>query len=253
LQHHRLISHNRERDGLQILQRLHVRKGDPSDIAAKEEYYQIRKQIELEAQTGVTTMLGMFKRRSYLKRIACGSLVQYVCPEMRYSCARLTCRVGLPPSQLEFWSSTIIRCFSTATLAWRAGYLLSYVSPQDIDCAPRYCTNTWCSLDGVYTSWAAFLNWVNSLLLDRVGRRPVIIIGLTGCILMITIYTAMVAEYAGTDNKAGNAMGVLFLFLFVTFYGSSQDASSYVYCSEIFPTNVRAQGLSVAIAVLFGS
>jgi MFS family permease len=94
---------------------------------------------------------------------------------------------------------------------------------------------------------------VNAILLDKVGRRPVIIIGLTGCILMITIYTAMVAEYAGTDNRAGNAMGVLFLFLFVTFYGGSQDASSYVYCSEIFPTGVRAQGLSIAIATLFGS
>lgn len=66
-------------------------------------------------------------------------------------------------------------------------------------------------LYGVYTSWAAFLNWVNALLLDRVGRRPVIIIGLSGCILMITIYTAMVAEYAGGPNRAGNAMGKLML------------------------------------------
>jgi hypothetical protein len=41
-----LISHNREKEGLEILQRLHVRPGDTSDIAAKEEYYQIRKQIE---------------------------------------------------------------------------------------------------------------------------------------------------------------------------------------------------------------
>jgi hypothetical protein len=41
-----LISHKREKEGLEILQRLHVRPGDTSDIAAKEEYYQIRKQIE---------------------------------------------------------------------------------------------------------------------------------------------------------------------------------------------------------------
>ena len=59
----------------------------------------------------------------------------------------------------------------------------------------------------VYTSWAAFLNWINALLLDRVGRRRVIIIGLSGWILMISIYTAMVASFAGGPNRAGNAMG----------------------------------------------
>lgn len=70
---------------------------------------------------------------------------------------------------------------------------------------------------------------------------------------LLTSGISKVASFAGTDNRAGNAMGVLFLFLFVTFYGGSQDASSYVYCSEIFPTGVRAQGLSIAIATLFGS
>ena len=70
---------------------------------------------------------------------------------------------------------------------------------------------------------------------------------------MLCIETAMVAQYAGTGNRAGNAMGVLFLFLFVTFYGGSQDASSYVYCAEIFPTGVRAQGLGTSIAGLFAS
>lgn len=61
----------------------------------------------------------------------------------------------------------------------------------------------------------------------------------------------MVATYAGTANRGGNAAGVLFLFLYVTFYGGCMDASSYVYCSEIFPTGVRAQGLGVAIIGLF--
>jgi MFS family permease len=108
-------------------------------------------------------------------------------------------------------------------------------------------------LYAIYTSWAAFMNWVNAMLLDRLGRIPIITWGLTGCICMMICETAMVATYAGTPNKGGNAAGVLFLFLFVTFYGGSQDASSYVYCSEIFPTGVRAHGLGTSIAGLFGS
>ena len=46
-------------------------------------------------------------------------------------------------------------------------------------------------------------------------------------------------------------MGVFFLFLFVTFYGSTMDATSYVYCSELFPTPLRAQGTGFSVAGLF--
>ena len=108
-------------------------------------------------------------------------------------------------------------------------------------------------LYSMYTSWAAFMNWVNAMLLDRLGRIPIITWGLAGCIICMAVETAMVATFAGTESKAGNAMGVLFLFLFVTFYGGSQDASSYVYCSEIFPTGVRAHGLGTSVAGLFAS
>lgn len=68
---------------------------------------------------------------------------------------------------------------------------------------------------------------------------------------MLSLYTAMVAEYSGSDNKPGNAMGVLFLFLHLTFYAAFVDVTSYVYCSEIFPTSHRAQGVAVSIVGLF--
>lgn len=91
------------------------------------------------------------------------------------------------------------------------------------------------------------------MLLDKLGRVPILTTGLCGCTVMMIFETAMVATYAGTPNRGGNAAGVLFLFLYVTFYGGCLDASSYVYCSEIFPTGVRAQGLSTAIMGLFAS
>jgi hypothetical protein len=61
----------------------------------------------------------------------------------------------------------------------------------------------------------------------------------------------MVAVYGGTKNDIGNGFGVFFLFLFVTFYGSCVDAISYVYCSELFPTSLRAQGIGYSIVGLF--
>ncbi|KAL2858501.1 putative sugar transporter [Aspergillus pseudoustus] len=106
-------------------------------------------------------------------------------------------------------------------------------------------------LYSVYTSWAACLNWVASRIVDRIGRVRMMVIGLSGCVLMLSLYTAMVAEYSGSNNKAGNAMGILFLFLHLTFYATFVDVTSYVYCSEIFPTNQRAQGVAASIVGLF--
>lgn len=61
------------------------------------------------------------------------------------------------------------------------------------------------------------MNFINSLLLDKLGRVPILTTGLCGCTVMMIFETAMVATYAGTPNRAGNAAGVLFLFLYVTF------------------------------------
>jgi hypothetical protein len=68
---------------------------------------------------------------------------------------------------------------------------------------------------------------------------------------MVACEAAMVARYGGTSNAIGNGFGVLFLFLFVTFYGSCVDAITYVYCSELFPTNLRAQGVALSVMGLF--
>ena len=131
-----LIGHGREQQGLEVLQRLHVRaddKGDTNHIAAKEEFYQIRKQLELEKQTGVQSFMEMLKRPSYRKRIYCGVLVQFAAQ-------------------------------STGVLVVNNYQILLYHNLGLQNWLPLL-------LYGIYTSWAAFLNWINALLLDRVGPQ----------------------------------------------------------------------------------
>ena len=106
-------------------------------------------------------------------------------------------------------------------------------------------------LYAIWETYAAILNFFNAILLDRIGRIRIMVIGLIGCSLSVAVFAALVAQYAGTDNKVGNAFGVLFIFIFVTFYGGSMDASSYVYCSEIFPTSFRSRGMGLSVAGLF--
>ncbi|KAK5209182.1 hypothetical protein LTR41_005581 [Exophiala xenobiotica] len=105
----------------------------------------------------------------------------------------------------------------------------------------------------VYNSWAAFLNFINALLIDRIGRIRIITIGISGCICCLILVTALNANYTnvGNTNKSGQTAAIFFMFLFVTFYGFGTDVSSYVYCSEIFPTHIRAKGVGWSVSGLF--
>lgn len=89
-------------------------------------------------------------------------------------------------------------------------------------------------MSAVYVTYAAFGNYVCSLLVDRVGRARILckfsrnkiyreglinalVIGFTGCLICLCCESAMVAEFATTlTNEAGLRAGVFFLFFFVT-------------------------------------
>ncbi|KIX09803.1 uncharacterized protein Z518_00884 [Rhinocladiella mackenziei CBS 650.93] len=82
-----------------------------------------------------------------------------------------------------------------------------------------------------WISVSPFGNWLNALTMDRVGRVKMLII-----------------EHGG---RGAASAAVFFLFLHVALYASTIDATSYIYASEIFPTPVRAKGLSLSISGLF--
>ena len=65
--------------------------------------------------------------------------------------------------------------------------------------------------------------------------------------------TALVANFGSAENtNESAAIATMFImFLFVTFYGSCVDASTYIYCSKIFATHIRAQGVGFATSGVF--
>jgi hypothetical protein len=73
-----LIANGRNSQALQVLKRLHVGGSDHHSMAAREEFYQISQQLELEKLQGTTSLWGMFKRPSYRKRVLYGMFIQYV-------------------------------------------------------------------------------------------------------------------------------------------------------------------------------
>lgn len=226
-----LISRDEDDKAQSVLRDLHRTPDDESNSAALEEYEHIRRQLNAEKSVD-TGLIAVLKKPTYRKRFLMGLFVQCLAQ-------------------------------STGVLVINNFSVLLYNALGLYGSLPLM-------LYAIYASWAAFLNWAGAMFVDRFGRIRMLVIGIvsplklhtstaqimltaiqTGCAFMVACETAMVAVYGGTNNRVGNGFGVFFLFCFVTFYGSCVDAISYVYCSELFPTALRAQGIGFSVVGLF--
>lgn len=79
-------------------------------------------------------------------------------------------------------------------------------------------------------------------LIDRIGRRKLLLIGLAGCVIA---HFACAASFALDTGLIASAC----VFLFVIFYQMGQGVVLWVFLAEIFPTRLRAQGQSTGIFV----
>ncbi|OAG40005.1 hypothetical protein AYO21_05686 [Fonsecaea monophora] len=210
-----LIENGRSQEGLDILIRLHKNKHDVHDIGAREEFVQIQRQLFLERSNRVPGLFKMFTIPSYRKRLFYGFFLQAMC------------------------QSTGVLVISNYMVTTLNNLGLSGSTPLLIL--------------AVYNSWAAILNYINALILDRFGRIRIVTTAVIGAIICVCIVTALVAHYGGPSNtnKAGSGAAVAFIFLFVTCYGLGVDVTSYVYCAEIFPTHMRTRGVGFSVSGLF--
>ncbi|KAF5609428.1 major facilitator superfamily transporter [Fusarium subglutinans] len=98
---------------------------------------------------------------------------------------------------------------------------------------------------------APFGNFINAFLVDHVGRVKMLLGGFAGCIVALIGECITMSVFEKTNHRGAASGAVFFLFLHVTIFTLCCDATSYVYASEIFPTPVRAKGLSISVSGLF--
>jgi SP family arabinose:H+ symporter-like MFS transporter len=76
-------------------------------------------------------------------------------------------------------------------------------------------------------------------IIDKIGRKPLLLIGAVGCCLSL----AGVAWVFHTNQHLH--MLLVLLVAFIVSFAISQGAVIWVYLSEVFPTNVRSKGQSL--------
>lgn len=99
-------------------------------------------------------------------------------------------------------------------------------------------------LAGAYL--AAIAGNLNSLTyVDKVPRNVILSIGTIACTIVLSVETALVANFLGTTNKSGLAAAAAFLFLFLFTFNLFVEGPSYYYAGEVF--HLRAKGMTIKV------
>lgn len=141
-----LIAQARHTMAREVLSKLHS-SPDGDDILARREFFEIEQQIELD-KAKPTTLMAMLMNPSYRWRLLTGVLLQLV---------------PIPKHVIDSADQARCLCQSTGVLVVNNYQVLLYNSLELHGSLPLL-------LYSVYLTWAAFLNWVGSMIVDRVGR-----------------------------------------------------------------------------------
>ncbi|CAD5321918.1 unnamed protein product [Arabidopsis thaliana] len=89
---------------------------------------------------------------------------------------------------------------------------------------------------------------VSVIVIDRVGRRPLLLCGVSGMVISLFLLGSYYMFY-----KTVPAVAVAALLLYVGCYQLSFGPIGWLMISEIFPLKLRGRGISLAVLVNFGA
>lgn len=87
---------------------------------------------------------------------------------------------------------------------------------------------------------------VAMVLIDRFGRKLLIVIGSTGMMLMLTGLSALYF----TSHTSG-VLVLVFILGYIAFFAASLGPALWVVAAELFPNRLRSKGMSIAIVSLW--
>ncbi|KAL6246965.1 hypothetical protein RBB50_006272 [Rhinocladiella similis] len=206
-----LITRGQTEKAWEIVHELHHATNDGDDSFAQSEFQLMREQITLEQEHKVS-FLDMLRTPSYRRRLVIGC--------------------GLP---FLLISSGVLVINNYGTLLYSG---LGFDSEQQLH------------LQAGWLAVSFVCNILAVLVVDRLPRPHLMVIGLVGALCALTAEAAIQAVYLGTTNKSALSAGVAMLYVYVFFYAVFLDGPTFFYLGEIFPNHLRSQGMTAGMASL---
>ncbi|RVX65797.1 hypothetical protein B0A52_10328 [Exophiala mesophila] len=207
-----LLMVNRVDDAKKTVRQLHNLDNEEEQHFAMAEFYQMQKQIEYD-RTVEPSWIKMFTRKSYRARLV------------------MTCTYSFLAQATGILVINNYGPILYATLGFDGEKQLIYA-----------CGWITMGIGG---------NLMGALIIDKIGRKPLMLIGIGGCLLFLTLEAAMVASFASPvsdpPNRRGIEAAIAFLYLFVFTFGMGVDVSGFVFYGEIFPNHIRSKGMAITV------
>jgi MFS family permease len=207
-----LLSQGRRDEALDVVKRLHHTSDDKDDVAARQEFYLIEKQFELDAQQTMRRF-EIFRSKSGRKRALVAAIMM--------------------------WGDQFLGIFVLTNYG-----VLIYASLGFKGYVPLLLNACWTTFTIIGNSWTA-------LFIDRFGRRTFLLIGSSGIVVSLVFLCALTARYLGTTNTAALNAAVFFIWFFIFWWSFFIDATQYVYVAEIWPNHLRSQGTAWGLAFFY--
>jgi MFS family permease len=207
-----LLSKGRREEAFDVVKRLHRTPDDKEDVAARQEFYLMEKQYELDAQF-VMRPFEIFRTAPNRRR----SLI----------------------AAIMMWGDQFLGIFVLTNYG-----VLIYASLGLQGFRPLLLNACWTTFTIIGNIWTA-------LYIDRWGRRTFLLIGASGVTVSLVFLCALTATFLNTTNKAGLNAAVFFIWFFILWWCFFVDATQYVYVSEIWPNHLRSQGTAWGLAFFY--
>ncbi|OAP58403.1 hypothetical protein AYL99_07493 [Fonsecaea erecta] len=107
------------------------------------------------------------------------------------------------------------------------------------------------SITAGYVTFGAITATLGTLLIDSLGRVPLLAIGTAIQIALIVVVTPLIVKYAGTAHEAPQRAIVAMFYIFELGYCMFVEGASYTYVSEMWPAHLRAKGSALGVASIY--
>lgn len=182
-------------------------------------------------------------------------------PYVRLQLAEMRAEISCDGSDKRWWDYRDLyntpaarrRLIVVVSFAWFGQYsgnaLISYYFPVVVEQAGITNTHTQLLLNALSPVFCWIASILGSTLSDRIGRRPLMLWGFTGCALCLAVVTGLTKLAVEDNNPAAGHAGICFLYIFGIVFSFCLTPLQPFYISECLTTEARAKGNAVGAIV----